>query len=171
MPTPTKPDTVPSAAANRPPHADGCSDTLQRAVPSRRTADNGDAWSDPGLSRDELDVWAHLAVGSNGFVDVAAPMWPTNREIFRAAQSHRATLLPGIVGLAFRSIAAFARREYARYNGWRQERATYEALRRLDERMRRDLGFNRGESKACATDAARAIDPEELRAKLALLVF
>jgi uncharacterized protein YjiS (DUF1127 family) len=152
-----------AGGAIRPSGADRCSDTPQLAIPGHRVADNDEAWSDAGLSRYELDAWAQHAFGSNGFVDVAAPL--TTYELFQAARARRAKVLGDIIAHAFRAIGAIAGRVYAGYRMRRQARATYEALRRLDDRMLRDLGVDRRELRSSTADAGRTSDPEEVRIK------
>jgi uncharacterized protein YjiS (DUF1127 family) len=59
-------------------------------------------------------------------------------------------IIAEIIVAAMQAAGAIARRAHARYRQRRQARAVYEALRDLDDRTLRDLGFERGEIKSVA---------------------
>ena len=70
-----------------------------------------------------------------------------------AAAAPRDVVGKAIVAI-FRSIGSIARLAYARHRQRRQARATYDALRHLDDRMLRDLGFDRSEITSVAAEVA-----------------
>jgi len=53
------------------------------------------------------------------------------------------------------TAGAIARRAYARHRQRRQVMATCDALRRLDDHLLRDLGFDRSEIRSVAAEATR----------------
>ena len=71
-----------------------------------------------------------------------------------AARGVPRTLAPGGLIAALRSIGIVARRIYARWRRVRDTRATYYALRELDDRTLRDLGFDRSELTSIAAEAS-----------------
>ena len=66
-----------------------------------------------------------------------------------------------------RSIGSVVRRAHARYRQRRKARATYDALRHLDDRMLRDLGFDRSE----ITSVAAEISGTAARTRVRLLLM
>ena len=64
----------------------------------------------------------------------------------------------GVIGRIFitivRSIGSIAHRVYARHRQRRRARDTYDALRNLDDRMLRDLGFDRSEITSVAAEVS-----------------
>ncbi len=67
-----------------------------------------------------------------------------------------------------RTVGAVARRMYANWQRQRFARATNTALRELDPRMLRDLGFDRSEISSVAAEAAGQIDSTRARFAQAL---
>jgi uncharacterized protein YjiS (DUF1127 family) len=59
-------------------------------------------------------------------------------------------IIAEIIVAAMQAADAIARRAHARYLQRRQARAIYDALRYLDDRTLRDLGFERSEIKSVA---------------------
>jgi uncharacterized protein YjiS (DUF1127 family) len=66
--------------------------------------------------------------------------------------------------VALRAAANVARRTYARYRRHRKAWAAYEALRRLDDRTLRDLGFSRSELSSVAAEFAGDAENKRVRA-------
>lgn len=66
------------------------------------------------------------------------------------------------------TVEAVARRMVASWQRQRQARATYVALRDLDTRTLRDLGFDRSEIQSVAAEAAGQIDSSRTRFAQAL---
>ena len=64
------------------------------------------------------------------------------------------------------SIGLIVRRALARYRQRRKARATYDALRHLDDRMLRDLGFDRSEITSVAAEASGAAARTRVRLML-----
>lgn len=113
-------------------------------------------------------AWARHAGAANGFGDL-----PTNDEAFRAAPSsydryqaaraHRAVVLGELMAAAMQWLDALVRRAYLRNRERREARAAYEALRRLDDRTLRDLGFHRSETMSIAAELASEEEPTRTR--------
>ncbi len=91
---------------------------------------------------------------------------PTSYELYQAARAQRSHAVGEIVIAMIRAIGAFARRAYARHRQRRKARATYDALRHLDDRMLRDLGFDRSELASIAAEVTGAAARERVRAQL-----
>ena len=66
---------------------------------------------------------------------------------------------------------AALRRAWLRYRRAREARLAYDDLRHLDDRMLRDLGFDRSEITSVAAEHAGAAEPTRVRAVLASHVF
>jgi len=62
-------------------------------------------------------------------------------------------------------------RAWTSYRRARQARLAYDDLRHLDDRMLRDLGFDRSEITSVAAEHAGAAEPTRVRAVLASHVF
>jgi uncharacterized protein YjiS (DUF1127 family) len=84
--------------------------------------------------------------------EAASSAWPLSQELYRDAQWHRAALLGALIARAIRVVLAAMLRVHMRYRRFRDERATYEALRELDDRSLRDLGFARDEIRSVAAE-------------------
>jgi uncharacterized protein YjiS (DUF1127 family) len=69
-----------------------------------------------------------------------------------AARAHRSFTLGEIIVAAIQAAGAIARRAHARHRQRRQAMATCDALRRLDDRTLRDLGFDRSEIVSVAAE-------------------
>lgn len=147
-------------AVNDPMHADVPADT--RFLAAARLGLVG------SYSGDEIDPWSRQAAAANGFGDVASidgafSAWPSSLALYQEAHSHRAVFLGGIFAAAMQSVGALARRAYAGYRQWRQARETYMALRELDDRALRDLGFARDELISIAAEVAGGTECTRVR--------
>jgi uncharacterized protein YjiS (DUF1127 family) len=76
----------------------------------------------------------------------------TSYELYRAARAHRSRLVGDIFVAMIRAVVAIARRAHARHRQRRQARAIDNALRQLDDRTLRDLGFDRSEITSIAAE-------------------
>jgi uncharacterized protein YjiS (DUF1127 family) len=149
-----------------------CSDApavnLQRGV-----AGNDAAYEDRAISRDDVEPWARHALAASGFGDVAtndtaSPVRPTSYELHQAALAHRSFILGEIIVAAIRAVgaivSAIASRARARYRQRQQAKATYDALRQLDDRTLRDLGFDRSEIRSVAAEVTGEAERTRVRA-------
>ena len=84
-----------------------------------------------------------LAAARLGLIDYA---------LYEEARANRALLLGELIAATMQAIGAFVRRAWARYRQRREARATYMALRDLDDRTLRDLGFARDELISIAAE-------------------
>lgn len=84
--------------------------------------------------------------------EAAASAWPLSQELYQDAQRRRAGLLGDLIASAIRAVLAAVLGTHRRYRQFRDERATYEALHRLDDRSLRDLGFARDEIRSVAAE-------------------
>ena len=127
----------------------------------RRTVPGNDAtYEDPAIS--DTEAWARHALAANGFGDGAgvgdaaipdaASARPANYELYHAARAHRSFTLGEIIVALMQALAAFARQSLARHRQRRRARSTYDALRQLDDRTLRDLGFHRSEIRSVAAE-------------------
>ena len=142
-----------------------CSDTPTITVRRESTG------NDPAISEDDAEPWAPHALAANGYgdlaiTDTAAPARPTSYELYHAARAHRAFVLGGIIVAAIRAAAAIARRAHARYQRRRHTGAIYDALRQLDDRTLRDVGFDRSEIASVAAEVTGEAEPTRVRALL-----
>ena len=138
----------------------------------RRTASGNDAtYEDPAIS--DTDAWARHALAANGFGDGtevggdaisdAASARPTNYELYHAARTHRSFTLGEIIVALMQAFAAIARHALARHRQRRRARSTYDALRQLDDRTLRDLGFHRSEIRSVAAEITREVERTRVR--------
>ena len=89
---------------------------------------------------------------------------PTSYELHLAARAHRARVLGEIIVATIRAAGEFARRAYARHRQRRQARAIDDALRQLDDRTLRDLGFDRSEIPSVAAEVTGETTRTRVRA-------
>ncbi len=80
-----------------------------------------------------------------------------------AARAFRALPLGRIVIAAIQEAGAIARRAFARHRKRRQMQATYDVLRRLDDRLLRDLGFHRSEIMPVTAEIAGEAEHARMR--------
>ena len=126
------------------------------------------------IDADEIEAWARQARGANGLGDVetetaapAASARPTSYELYLAARINRAFTLAEIIAEMVWAVGAFARRAYAGYRQRREASALSDALRQLDDRMLRDLGFDRSELRSVAAEVTGEAETTRLRVLLA----
>jgi uncharacterized protein YjiS (DUF1127 family) len=81
--------------------------------------------------------------------------------------AHRSFLLGDIIAATARAAIAIARQAHARYQQHRDAQATYDALRRLDDHMLRDLGFDRSEMTSIAAEVTG--EAEHTRTRVLLM--
>ena len=84
--------------------------------------------------------------------------------LHQASLAHRSFTLGEIVVEAIRAIGAIASRAHARYRQHRQARATYDALRELDDRTLRDLGLDRSELRSIVAEVTGEAERTRMRA-------
>ena len=78
-------------------------------------------------------------------------------------RAFRSLSLGRTVIAALREASAIARRAFARYRKRRQMKASYAVLRRLDDRILRDLGFHRSEIMPVAAEIAEEAEHARMR--------
>jgi uncharacterized protein YjiS (DUF1127 family) len=83
--------------------------------------------------------------------------WPSY-ELYHDARRRRARFLGGLIGAAIRALFAAALKLGEWYRRSRRAHATYTALRELDDRSLRDLGFTRDEIRSVAAEMAWQTD-------------
>lgn len=106
-----------------------------------------------------MEAWPWHLVPPARSADVGATAsdstdWPMSRALYEDAQRRRAVFFGDLIAAAARAVLAAVLRTYARYRRFRRARATYEALRELDDRSLRDLGFARDEIRSVAAEMA-----------------
>jgi uncharacterized protein YjiS (DUF1127 family) len=74
-------------------------------------------------------------------------------EMHHHARTRRARLLARVLMRAMRAVSAFMALAYRSHRQRAEARATYDALRMLDDRMLHDIGFERSEIMSVATEA------------------
>lgn len=140
---------------------------------SRNTQPSDNATADHlAIDVDEIEGWARQARGANGLGNVeadapAAPARPTSYELYRAARIDRAFTLAEIIAEMVWAVGAIARRAYAGYRRRRDADALSDTLRQLDDRMLRDLGFDRSEIRSVAAEVTGEAETTRLRVLLA----
>jgi uncharacterized protein YjiS (DUF1127 family) len=126
----------------------------------------------PAINVGDLEAWARHARGVNGLggdAEAGAPAASSaarSHELQRAARLDRAFTLAEILAGMVWAVGAFARRAYVRYRQRREASALRDALRQLDDRMLRDLGFDRSEISSVAAEFTRAAESTRLRVLL-----
>jgi uncharacterized protein YjiS (DUF1127 family) len=119
---------------------------------ARNDATSGDPAT---LPDDEIELAAQYAtdgVGGMAAIGTAASAQLPKYELHRAARAHRSLMLGGIVIAAIRAAVAIARRAHARHRKRREAWAVQDALRELDDRTLRDLGFDRSEIRSVSAE-------------------
>ena len=126
----------------------------------RESAGNDPTYEDPMVS--DVEAWARHALAANGFGDGAgvgdgattdaSSARQTSYELYHAARAHCSFTIGEIIVALMQSLAAFARQSLARHRQRRQARSTYDALRQLDDRTLRDLGFDRSERRSVVAE-------------------
>jgi len=124
----------------------------------------GSTENDSALSEDGAESWPAHAIAANDPVDVAASEstssgLPGSYELHRAARAHRSLMLGSIIVAAVQAVVAIARRAYVRQRQRHRASATYDVLRRLDDRMLRDMGIDRSEIGSVAAEMSGIAQP------------
>ena len=149
-----------------------CSDTTI-AMLWRGSAGNDATCEDPAISADEVERRAQHARAANGLGDVVttdtpSSTRPTSHLPHQAARTHRLFALGEIIVVAIRLAGAIVLRARARHRQRRQARDVYEALRHLDDRSLRDLGFDRSEMTSVAAEVTGEAEYSRMRTLLTL---
>jgi len=115
--------------------------------------------------------WAQHALAANGFGDVAttntaSSARPTSYEMHHTVRAHHSFTLGTIIIAVIQAAGAIARRAHARHRQRRQAMATHHALRQFDDRMLRDLGFDRSEIRSVAAEVTGEAEYTRVRALL-----
>jgi uncharacterized protein YjiS (DUF1127 family) len=118
--------------------------------------------------RSESEASALRTFAGNGFGDAAigrteAHVLLDSVELYHLARAHRSYQLREIVNATLQAVGDFVRQMVTRWNRQQRARATYLALRGLDSRMLRDLGFHRSELMSVAAEVAGFTDSTRAR--------
>jgi len=114
-------------------------------------------------SRTETEATALRVFAGNGFGDAAAGITEqqvllSSFELERLARAHRSRVMRLVLRKALRAVGGFARRLITQWKHRQHARAAYAALRGLDARVLRDLGFHRSELMSIAAEMAGAAE-------------
>ena len=131
--------------------------TLRR-TPRGAPAANDDSCVESPASA-AIEAWARHASAANGFADAT---WHSSESstalastgLQRRARTARAEAIAELIAASLASAWAAMDRAYARYCTYRMARETYRALRLLDDRTLRDLGYDRSEIESVAMEVA-----------------
>jgi uncharacterized protein YjiS (DUF1127 family) len=109
--------------------------------------------------RSDSEATALRVFAGNGFGDAdigrtEAHLLFSSLELYHAARVHRSYQLREIVKATAQAAGEFLRRVVAEWERRRCAKATYAALRTLDPRILRDLGFHRSELLSVAAEVA-----------------
>jgi hypothetical protein len=113
--------------------------------------------------RRQNEATALRVFAGNGFGDAAIgiteqQVLSSSVELEQLARAHRSDVLGQLLRTAIHSVGGFARRVIEEWKHRQYARATYEALRGLDARVLRDLGFHRSELMSIAAEVADMTD-------------
>jgi uncharacterized protein YjiS (DUF1127 family) len=99
-------------------------------------------------------TFRHEPAASNDATSDGTPArrFATSYELQEAARTDRARAVGETLSRVFRALASVAKRVYAAYRRRRAAAATYAALSELDDRVLRDLGFDRSELSSVARE-------------------
>lgn len=121
-------------------------------APSRAQRDSIVERHDHPALHDEIELWVRRAGAANGFADIPAEPLPSGYDFWRAARTRRARMLAKLLSSMMRVAMATLRSAYAKYRSYRDARATYDALRGLDDRVLHDLGFTCSELESVVAE-------------------
>lgn len=119
----------------------------------------------------EATAWRALAAGGIGRVGVprnSGSHHPSATEVKAAARIERARRVSNFAAKAWRAVTNRLQRWLVRARQRRQARATYLALRNLDARTLRDIGFDRSEILSVAAEVAGIADSNRAHPVLVL---
>ena len=140
---------------------------------ARNMDPDADATRDYTATNDaDIEAWARHARRVNGLggdAEVGAPAASAAAsfyELRRAARIERAFSLAEIIAEMLWAVGAFARQAYVRYRQRREASALRDTLRQLDDRMLRDLGFDRDEISSVAAEFTGQAESTRLRVLL-----
>lgn len=122
--------------------------------------------------RDEMAALARRTAAANGFGEAAVSSTAQlglldSIELSHQARALRSANLRQLLGAAYLAITGWMRQTLAEWKRRRHAHATLAALRGLDARMLRDLGFHRSELMSVAAEIAGAADSTRTRLVLA----
>ena len=120
--------------------------------------------------RNDSEARALRVFAGNGFGDAAigrteAHLLLTSVELYHSARAHRSYQLREIVNATLQAAGDLWRQMVADWNRRRCAKATYAALRTLDPRILRDLGFHRSELLSVAAEVAGVTDSTRITAR------
>ena len=118
--------------------------------------------------RGESEATALRVFAGNGFGDAAIGrieplVLLSSYELYHRARSHRSYHLREIIKGTLRAVGDFGRRMVARWKHRQHVSATYAALRALDPRILRDLGFHHSELMSVAAEVAGVAESTHAR--------
>lgn len=113
--------------------------------------------------RNDSEASALRVFAGNGFGDAAIGRTEphvlfTSYQLYHAARAHSSYQLREIVKVALQAAGDLWRQIVAEWKRRQCAKATYAALRALDPRILRDLGFHRSELLSVAAEVAGAAD-------------
>jgi uncharacterized protein YjiS (DUF1127 family) len=131
------------------------------------------ASNDPSYPRQdahELAAWARRAVLSSGFGEAPTNSMPSADSLARdaAARAKVRTGLAAMVAELAQAAAAAVRRALDAWRRQRDRHATERALRALDGRTLRDLGFDPSEVHSVAMELSGDAEPTRVQALMRL---
>lgn len=120
------------------------------------------------IKRTEFAAHALRASAASGFSDAAVDAAERaslldSIELYHQTRAHRSYALSQIIGAAVQATADWMRHLVAEWKRRQHARATLAALRGLDARMLRDLGFHRSELMSVAAEVAGTADSTRAR--------
>jgi uncharacterized protein YjiS (DUF1127 family) len=141
---------------------------IPASIPGYGPAGIDATYEDPALPADDAELCAWHVLPANDFgdartTDTMSSARPTSHELHQDTCGRRSFTLGELVVAMIQSAAATVHRAYGRYRERRRAIATYDALRRLDDHMLRDLGFDRSELRSVAAELTG--EAEQTRAR------